>query len=52
MKLEEFKKNPILGILRGVKAAHIEPLVHTVVQAGLGTIEITMNTDGAPDLIK
>jgi len=52
MKLEEFKKNPILGILRGVGASDIEPLVETVVQVGLGTIEITMNTEGASDLIK
>lgn len=52
MQLEEFKKNPILGILRGVEAPQIKPLVDIVVQAGLGTIEITMNTKGAPDLIE
>lgn len=41
-----------MGILRGVKSGAIEPIVKSVVSSGLGTIEITMNTEGAPKLIK
>lgn len=52
MDIESFKKRPLLGILRGVTADTIEPLVETVVAAGLRTIEITMNTAGAPELIR
>ncbi|MFA6357274.1 MAG: bifunctional 4-hydroxy-2-oxoglutarate aldolase/2-dehydro-3-deoxy-phosphogluconate aldolase [Candidatus Omnitrophota bacterium] len=52
MNLEDFKKKPILGILRGVDLGAIEPLVETVISAGLETLEITMNTQGAPELIR
>ncbi len=52
MDVSEFKKLPLLGILRGIEAGMVEPLVETVVSAGLKTIEITMNTDGAPGLIE
>ena len=41
-----------MGILRGVDISHIEPLIETVVQAGLPAIEITMNTVGAAELIR
>ena len=47
-----FKKKPILGILRGIEADIIEPLADTVISAGLETIEITMNTEGAGGLIR
>ena len=46
-----FKKNPVLGILRGMEADVIEPLAETVIGAGLGAIEITMNSKGAAGLI-
>ena len=52
MKIEEFKKLPVMGILRGIEADIIEPLVETIVSSGLKTIEITMNTEGAPKLIQ
>ncbi len=52
MDIANFKKNPILGILRGVEKSQIEPLIETVIEAGLKTLEITMNTFGAPELIK
>ncbi|MDY6893680.1 MAG: bifunctional 4-hydroxy-2-oxoglutarate aldolase/2-dehydro-3-deoxy-phosphogluconate aldolase [Chloroflexota bacterium] len=52
MDIDQFKRLPILGIVRGVEADAIEPLVETVVSARLQTIEITMNTPGAPDLIR
>jgi 2-dehydro-3-deoxyphosphogluconate aldolase/(4S)-4-hydroxy-2-oxoglutarate aldolase len=52
MDINSFKKLPVLGILRGIEADEIEPIMETVVSAGLRTIEITMNTPGAPGLIK
>ena len=52
MDVKAFKKKPILGIVRGVEASQIEPLIETVIQAGLETLEITMNTPGASGLIK
>jgi 2-dehydro-3-deoxyphosphogluconate aldolase/(4S)-4-hydroxy-2-oxoglutarate aldolase len=52
MDIKSFKKLPVLGILRGIEADEIEPIMETVVSAGLRTIEITMNTPGAPGLIK
>ena len=52
MDLERFRELPLMGILRGVKADDIEPLVETCVLSGLETIEITFNTPGAPDLIR
>ena len=41
-----------MGILRGVKTDAIEPLIETIVSSGLETIEITMNSDNAGDLIR
>ncbi len=52
MDVALFKKQPILGIVRGVKLAQIEPLVEAVINSGLKTLEITMNTPGAVQLIK
>jgi len=52
MDVAKFKKLPVLGILRGVEADIIESLTETVISAGLETIEITMNTKGAPGLIR
>ena len=52
MNVINFKKKPILGILRGVDRGIIEPLVEAVIEAGLGTLEITMNTAHAPELIR
>jgi 2-dehydro-3-deoxyphosphogluconate aldolase/(4S)-4-hydroxy-2-oxoglutarate aldolase len=50
--IAKFKQKPILGILRGAEIGLIEPLVETVISAGLGTLEITMNTAGASELIR
>ena len=41
-----------MGILRGVQAESIDSIVETAISSGLQTIEITMNTPGAPDLIR
>lgn len=52
MIVADFKKQPILGIVRGVSLGQIEPLVEAVVASGLKHLEITMNTQGAPELIR
>jgi len=52
MDLDRFRRLPVLGILRGIAAANVPPLAGTVVAAGLEAIEITMNTTGAPALIR
>ena len=52
MDLANFRKKPILGILRGAEVETIEPLIEAVISAGLETLEITMNTAGAPELIR
>jgi 2-dehydro-3-deoxyphosphogluconate aldolase/(4S)-4-hydroxy-2-oxoglutarate aldolase len=52
LDISRFKKLPVIGIVRGIEAGAIEPIVETVVSAGLRTIEITMNTPGAPGLIQ
>lgn len=52
MVVAEFKKQPVMGIVRGVEASQLEPLIETVISCGLRTLEITMNTRGASGLIK
>jgi len=52
MDIDKFKQLPILGILRGIDKNAIEPIVEAVIASGLKTIEITMNTVGAPELIR
>lgn len=41
-----------MGILRGVNKGLIKPLAESIISSGLKTIEITMNTEGAHELIK
>lgn len=52
MDIAEFKKLPIMGILRGIKEEDIDPLAEAVISSGLKTIEITMNTPDAAGLIR
>ena len=52
MDVARFRKLPIMGILRGIEFDAVEPLLETIESSGLKTIEITMNTKGAADLIK
>lgn len=40
-----------MGIARGLKSEDVSLLTETVIKAGLETIEITMNTEGAADII-
>jgi 2-dehydro-3-deoxyphosphogluconate aldolase/(4S)-4-hydroxy-2-oxoglutarate aldolase len=52
MDVLQFKKKPLMGIVRGVELGQIEPLIETVIASGLETLEITMNTQGATQLIR
>ncbi len=52
MDIQKFKKLPILGILRDIELEIIEPLTETIMSCGLKTIEITMNTKNAAELIR
>jgi len=52
MDVNVFKQKPIFGIVRGVELNQIEPLIEAVIDAGLETLEITLNTPGAFELIK
>lgn len=52
MDIAEFRKVPFLGILRGIELDTLEPLLDTVISSGLKTIEVTMNTQNAAELIR
>jgi len=52
MDLEAFQRKPLMGILRGIQLDDLEPVVEHAIEAGLETLEITMNTTGASELIK
>jgi 2-dehydro-3-deoxyphosphogluconate aldolase/(4S)-4-hydroxy-2-oxoglutarate aldolase len=52
MDIRKFSELPLMGIVRGVDEADIEPLIEAVIGAGLETIEVTMNTPGAAGIIK
>ena len=52
MDIVKFKKLPLMGILRGITMKEIEPLIETIISSGLETIEITMNTENAAELIR
>lgn len=52
MDILKFKKLPIIGILRGIDLKIIPPLMETIISCGLETIEITMNTKNAAELIR
>lgn len=47
-----FESVPIVGILRGLDARWLAPVVQAVGEGGLKNLEITMNTSGATDQIK
>ena len=48
---ERFEKMPLVGILRGFPPAQMNKMGELYAQAGLTTLEITMNTEGATDTI-
>ena len=49
---ELFKKMPVVGILRFFKRNEVEKLVPASMAGGLCNIEVTMNSEGAEDLIR
>ena len=51
MNRDGFLEKPLIGILRGIDAASLEPLIEVVIRSGLETLEITMNTPCAAELI-
>ncbi len=52
MEIAKFKQQPIIGIMRGIGMDILDQLLETIIDTGLQTIEITMNTDGAEQLIR
>jgi len=52
MDISQFKKVPLLGILRGVEIDILEPLTESIASSGLKIIEITMNTPAAAEAIR
>jgi len=52
MNVAQFKELPLMGILRGVAPDILDELIESIVSSGLKTIEITMNTQGASELIE
>lgn len=51
MDIAQFRKLPILGILRAFDEVPVEDFVESIVASGLKTIEIAMNSDSAASLI-
>lgn len=52
MDLKVFSQLPVMGILRRIKEEMVSPIVEASINGGLKTLEITMNTDGAEELIR
>jgi len=52
MDVEQFRKLPLLGIIRGIPEDSVEPLFEAITESGLRTVEITMNTENAAALIR
>jgi 2-dehydro-3-deoxyphosphogluconate aldolase/(4S)-4-hydroxy-2-oxoglutarate aldolase len=52
MDMERFKSLPLMAILRGVTPEQLPLLLEAVIASGWNTLEITMNTPGAADLIR
>lgn len=50
MKL--FQTLPLMGILRGVREEELDFIAETAADAGVTALEITMNTQNAPSLVK
>ncbi|MBB6462323.1 bifunctional 4-hydroxy-2-oxoglutarate aldolase/2-dehydro-3-deoxy-phosphogluconate aldolase [Flammeovirga kamogawensis] len=48
---DAFNDAPVVGIMRGVTIETIHRIIPIYIKAGFSTVEITMNTEGATDLI-
>jgi len=49
---ELFKKAPIVGIIRNLSLEEVKQILPVYREAGLTTVEITMNTAGAEEMIR
>ncbi|MDT8899895.1 bifunctional 4-hydroxy-2-oxoglutarate aldolase/2-dehydro-3-deoxy-phosphogluconate aldolase [Anaeroselena agilis] len=49
--LDLIAANGVVAILRGIEPARMVPLGGALLAAGVGAIEVTMNSDGAPEAI-
>jgi 2-dehydro-3-deoxyphosphogluconate aldolase/(4S)-4-hydroxy-2-oxoglutarate aldolase len=49
---ERFAQMPVVGIVRGLPMAVVQKLLPVYAEAGLTNIEITMNTEGAAEMIR
>ncbi len=47
-----FRELPVIGILRGFSPEEVEALVAAAARGGLRNIEVTMNSEGAAELIR
>ena len=52
MDVARFKQLPVMGILRGGDTEVVTPLVEALVESGLETLEIAMNTPDAAAMIR
>lgn len=52
MDIAKFKQQPIMGIMRDIDMDIIDPLLETVIDSGLQTIEIAMNTKNAEQVLR
>ncbi|MDD4956214.1 MAG: bifunctional 4-hydroxy-2-oxoglutarate aldolase/2-dehydro-3-deoxy-phosphogluconate aldolase [Candidatus Omnitrophica bacterium] len=50
--LERFAAFPLMAIVRGIPEDAVEPLIETAVSSGIKTLEVTMNTGSAADMIR
>ncbi|PWJ41794.1 bifunctional 4-hydroxy-2-oxoglutarate aldolase/2-dehydro-3-deoxy-phosphogluconate aldolase [Sediminitomix flava] len=48
---ELFEQTPVVGIIRGLSLAQIRKILPLYQESGFFTVEITMNTEGAAELI-
>lgn len=48
---ENYKKTPVIGILRGFDIEIVKPLAQAYTNAGFYTLEVTMNTQGVARMI-
>jgi 2-dehydro-3-deoxyphosphogluconate aldolase/(4S)-4-hydroxy-2-oxoglutarate aldolase len=51
MDIQRFRARPLMGILRGIAPESLDAVIEASIESGFTTLEITMNTKGAADLI-
>lgn len=52
MKLEDFKENKLISIIRGVSSKDVERIFQILAEEGIKLIEVTLNTNNALEIIK